>query len=188
MRTTSRSVPWSGLPVELGGVDCPLAPDAARVQRLAGRDDVEVRWLDLEHDAVRFAKVAPERLIAPGVVLVVTLRRDGTPRLTPVEPLDGDLWLSMMWRSQKAVDLARDDRVLVHSVVADRDNPGGEVKLRGRAIAIDDPAHRYRYSDAVSVLGWRPEEPYFHLFRIDIDNVTFIRYDSETGDQYVARP
>jgi hypothetical protein len=48
--------------------------------------------------------VADDRLIAPGVLLVVTIRRDGTPRVSPVEPLvlDGDLWLSMMWQSRKA--------------------------------------------------------------------------------------
>jgi hypothetical protein len=36
------------------------------------------------------------------------------------------------------------------------------------------------------VLGWRPEEPFFHLFRIEIDDVTQIRYQPD-GDQYVTR-
>jgi hypothetical protein len=147
-----------------------------------------VRWVDFEQDAPRLAKVARERLVGPGVLLVVTVRSDGTPRLSPVEPLlfDGDLWLSMMWRSLKAADLARDDRVLVHSTVTDRDNPGGEVKVRGRALAVEDLDQRQRYCEAVSGLGWRPEEPRFHLFRIDISDVTFIHYDPN-GDQHVGR-
>jgi hypothetical protein len=45
---------------------------------------------------------------------------------------------------------------------------------------------RARYGDAVAVLGWKPEEPRFHLFRIEIDDVTFIRY-AQSGDQHVAR-
>jgi hypothetical protein len=55
------------------------------------------------------AGLAQQRLIGPGVVLVATIRRDGTPRLSRVEPyvLDGALWLSMMWQSAKAQDLAR---------------------------------------------------------------------------------
>jgi hypothetical protein len=134
------------------------------------------------------AAFADDRLIAPGIVLVVTIRPDGAPRLSPVEPLvsDGELWLSMMWQSRKAVDLLRDDRILVHSVTTTRDGGEGEVKVRGSAIAIDDPATRARYCEAVAVLGWQPEEPYFHLFRVEIGNVTVIRY-VPPGDQHVAR-
>jgi hypothetical protein len=147
-----------------------------------------VRWNDVQRDAARLAHMAHDRLVAPGVLLVATIRRDGTPRLSPVEPLifDGDLHLSMMWRSHKASDLLRDDRVLVHSVVTTRDGTQGEVKLRGRAISVDDLEVRARYCDAVAVLGWKPEEPRFHLFRIDIDDMTFIRY-AQSGDQYVAQ-
>jgi hypothetical protein len=147
-----------------------------------------VRWEVFEQRAGRFAGVAFDRLIAPGLLLAVTLRRDGTPRLSPVEPLvlDGDLWLSMMWQSQKASDLLRDDRVLLHSVVTRPADPEPEVKIRGRAANVDDPVRRRRYCDHVAVLGWQPEEPYFHLFRIDLDDVTYIHYGSN-GDQHVAR-
>lgn len=128
------------------------------------------------------------RLIAPGVLLVATIRRDGAPRLSPVEPLvlDGDLWLSMMWQSRKATDLLHDDRILVHSITTTREGGEGEVKVRGHAQAVDDPTLRSCYCDAVAVLGWRPEEPYFHLLRINMADVTLVRY-APTGDQYVAR-
>lgn len=174
------------------GIARGLTVEAAREHPVLAprrREDGGMRWVELEQTAARLAQLAKDRLIAPGVVLVVTIRRDGAPRLSPVEPLllDGDLWLSMMWRSRKAVDIFNDDRVLVHSIVTDRENHGGEIKLRGRAIAIDDPEQRRHYIEAVSVLGWRPVEPYFHLYRIDISDVTLIRYDQRTGDQHVAR-
>jgi hypothetical protein len=125
-----------------------------------------MRWSELSAAEPRLAEVARERLITPGVLLVVTIRRDGTPRLSPVEPLilEGDRLPSMMWRSRKASNLFRDDRVVVHSVVTTHDGEEGEVKVQGRAIAVEDSDVRPRYCDAVAALGWRPEEPWFHLF------------------------
>ncbi len=146
-----------------------------------------LNWDDLQRSAPRLGRVAHDRLIAPGVLLVATVRRDGAPRLSPVEPLvlDGQLWLSMMWRSQKAKDLLRDNRLLIHSIVTSRDGADGEIKLRGHAIPVDDPTLRRCYRDAVSELGWQPEEPYFHLFRVGIATVTYIRY-APNGDQHVT--
>jgi Pyridoxamine 5'-phosphate oxidase len=88
-----------------------------------------MRWSDIEHAQRRLAGLAQQRLISPGVVLVATIRRDGTPRLSPVEPyvLDGELWLSMMWQSAKARDLLRDPRILVHSAISSRDGAKGEL-------------------------------------------------------------
>ena len=147
-----------------------------------------MRWADLERDAPRLAERARERLVGPGVLLVATVRRDGGPRLSPVEPLllDGDLWLSMMWQSRKAADLRLDDRVLVHSIVTSPDGDEGEVKVRGRAVPVEDSERRLCYCDAVESLGWRPVEPYFHLFVVDLADVTSIRY-AKSGDQHVAR-
>jgi hypothetical protein len=154
--------------------------------RIARKPSV-MKWADLERDAPRMAAIAETRLITPGVLLVVTIRGDGSPRLSPVEPfiLDGDLWLSMMWQSRKALDLARDSRILLHSIVTRREGDEGEVKVRGIAVTVEEPPARKRYRDAVAVLGWQPEEPNFHLFRINISNVTYLRYEP-SGDQYVA--
>jgi Pyridoxamine 5'-phosphate oxidase len=99
-----------------------------------------MHWSDIEHAQHRLASIGDERLIRPGVVLVVTVRRDGTARLSPVEPLvmDGDLWLSMMWQSAKARDLLRDPRILVHSIITSRD--GAEFIRRGTsATSVGDP-------------------------------------------------
>jgi hypothetical protein len=147
-----------------------------------------MRWAEFEASAPRLAEVGRERLEQPGVVLVATIRRDGTPRVSPVEPFfwEGELWLSMMWRSAKAKDLDRDSRVLVHSVITNRDGDEGEFKVRGMAGTVSDPDVRRRFAEAVgAALDWQPEEPYFHLFRVDVEDVTFIRY--EEGDQRVVR-
>jgi Pyridoxamine 5'-phosphate oxidase len=146
-------------------------------------------WSELAERQPRLAELARHRLLERGVVLVATIRTDGTPRVSPVEPfvLDGILWLSMMWGSRKAADLLRDPRILVHSVITTRDGGEGELKVRGVARAELDHGVQGRYASAVgAALGWNPDPGKFHLFAVDIRHVTFIRYDDATGDQHVA--
>jgi hypothetical protein len=149
-----------------------------------------MHWSEIERAQPRLARVATQRLIDPGVVLVATIRQDGTARISPVEPLvmDGDLWLSMMWRSAKARDLLRDPRILVHSIVTSRDGAAGEFKARGTARTEEDQDVQRRYADTVTArLGWNPQPGKFHLFAVDIDQVTYIAYDpADPGDQHVA--
>jgi hypothetical protein len=147
-------------------------------------------WSELERRQPALAELGRRRILEPGVVLVATIRGDGTPRVSPVEPfvLDGELWLSMLWHSRKAADLLRDPRILVHGVVTSRDGRAGEFKVRGAARAEDDPDRQASYAAAVGAsLGWTPEPGRFHLFAVDIGEVTFISYDDTTGDQHVAR-
>jgi hypothetical protein len=149
-----------------------------------------VKWSELETRQPRLADLGRQRLLDPGVVLVATIRRDGTPRLSPVEPfvMDGDLWLSMLWQSTKAADLLRDPRLLVHGVVANRDGREGEFKVRGQARSEKDGSVQRRYAEAVAQgLGWKPEVGQFHLFAVDIEHVGYLRYDEPTGDQYVTQ-
>ena len=148
-----------------------------------------MRWSEIERSQPRLAELGRRRLLGPGVVLVGTIRRDGTRRISPVEPfvMDGDLWLIMMWRSTKAIDLTRDPRILVHSVITSRDGGEGEYKVRGTVHAQTDVAAQRRLADSVEKnLGWRPEPGRFHLFAVDIDEIIFIRYDDASGDQFVA--
>jgi hypothetical protein len=58
-------------------------------------------------------------MIKAGAVLLGTTRRDGSARISGVEPLvmDGELWLSMMSTSRKARDLERDPRIVMHSII-----------------------------------------------------------------------
>jgi hypothetical protein len=150
----------------------------------------EMRWADFEAAQPKLAEMGREKLARPGVVLVGTIRRDGSPRISPVEPMlwRGDLWLSMLWGSLKARDLERDSRVLVHSIVTGPAGEAGEYKVRGRAAGELDPATQGAFAEAVSEeLGWSPEVGRFHLFRVDLDEITFIRYESANGDQFVTR-
>jgi Pyridoxamine 5'-phosphate oxidase len=148
-----------------------------------------MRWSEIEQHQPGLAELGRKRLLGPGVVLVVTIRRDGTPRLSPVGSfvMDGALWLSMMWQSTKATDLLRDPRILVHSVITNRDGGEGEFKVRGIARAENDPAIQRRYAQAVAQsLGWDPQVGWFHLFEVSAEHLAYIRYGPVTEHQHVA--
>ncbi len=149
-----------------------------------------MHWDEFAAAQPRLASVGMRVIAEPGVVLIGTIRRDGTPRISPVEPLfwGRDLWLSMLLDSRKAGDLARDPRILVHSIVTSRNGAEGECKVRGHAIPVDDHDIQAAYAAVVrDRLGWDPVPGRFHLFWVDVNDVTFIRYDDATGDQFVAR-
>src|SRR5262249_14200402 len=148
-----------------------------------------MRWSQIQQHQPGLAELGRKCLLAPGVVLAVTIRRDGTPRLSPVEPfvIDGALWLSMMWQSAKATDLLRDPRILVHSVITNRDGGEGEFKLRGTARAENDAAIQRRYAQAVAPsLGWDPQVVRSHLFELTADPPTHPRYAPVTEHHHGA--
>jgi nitroimidazol reductase NimA-like FMN-containing flavoprotein (pyridoxamine 5'-phosphate oxidase superfamily) len=134
-----------------------------------------VRWATFRGDDPAFATLAEERLDRDGLVAVGTLRANGWPRISPVEPLivDGRLYLGMMWQSRKALDLRRDPRCVVHSSVHDKTGADGDVKIYGLAEEIDDTGEREGYCHALEErIGWRPEGD-FHLFAVDVTEVAY---------------
>ena len=148
-----------------------------------------MKWSQIAEREPRLGAITTERLIGPRVLLVGTTRRDGSARISGVEPLvmDGDLWLSMMRGSAKGHDLARDPRIVLHSVVTGPE-AGTEIKLRGTVRTETSQDIQQRYADkAAAELGWRPVPGQFSLFAVDVGDVTFIGYDEATGAQHVAR-
>jgi hypothetical protein len=139
-----------------------------------------MRWDDFAASVPELAALGEERLRAKELCLVGTLRRNGWPRISPVEPefVDGELMLGMMWRSPKALDLLRDPRLVVHSVVSERTGKEGDFKLYGRVVDVQDPDRRAAYRAAIRArIDWEPPEPNYHLFAIDIDSAGFVTFD-----------
>jgi hypothetical protein len=136
-------------------------------------------WAEFAAEAPELASLGEARFDAAGLCLVGSLRRDGWPRISPVEPLiaHGQLYLGMMPRSTKALDLQRDPRCVVHSTTSDKDGTEGDFKLYGRAVEIHGKQERDSYADAFhEQIDWRPEGDY-HLFAIGIDEAAFVRIE-----------
>jgi len=142
----------------------------------------------MEAEAPELAERARERFAVTGLSLVATLRADGWPRISPVEPLifEGQLYLGMMPRSMKSLDLGRDPRCLVHSTVSDKDGTDGEVKLYGFARRATDVDEIERYCVALeAAIGWRPAGPDdFDLWVVDISSAAYVHFAD--GVQSVA--
>ena len=139
-------------------------------------------WQQFAEAAPELASLGEAQFARTGLALVGTLRRDGWPRISPVEPFitNGQLYVGMMWRSVKALDLLRDPRCVVHSTVSDRNGTEGEFKVYGKAMEVTNLEERRRFADAVyEAIGFRPEEPEFHCFSIAIQSVVFSKLEGE---------
>src|SRR4051812_42460346 len=64
-------------------------------------------WTEVTTAAPELAAVVQDRFAAHGLALLATLRRDGAPRISGIEPLFAldEVWLGMMDHSRKAEDL-----------------------------------------------------------------------------------
>ena len=147
-------------------------------------------WRDLAESAPEIAAPGRERLEGAGLALLGTLRRDGSPRISPVEPYftQDDLVFGAMAWSAKRHDLARDPRCVLHSVVSEPDAGEPELKLYGHAIELDARA-RSRVArgwwaepsdDAAAVFALRIERAVFVIWHIT-DGAVTIRHWSARG-------
>ncbi len=64
-----------------------------------------MRWWEMEGVQPRLAALGRRRLLEPDVVLVATIRKDRTPRVSPGGApfvMDGILWLPMLLAHEEA--------------------------------------------------------------------------------------
>ena len=137
-----------------------------------------MRWTEFAAGAPDLSELGERRLRSRELCLVGTLRRNGWPRISPVEPefVGDELMLGMMWRSPKALDLLRDPRLVVHSTLTDRHDLSGDFKVYGRAVPVEDERRLEAYRAAVKArIDWEPPEPY-HVFSVDIESAGFVTF------------
>jgi hypothetical protein len=132
-----------------------------------------IPWQQFRTEAPETTAVWERRLAATGLALMATIRADGSPRISPLEPLLGDdrLWLGMMPGSTKSADLRRDPRMCLHSATADKDVADGDAKLWGTAVAADDEGSRTSYAAAFQAATGNDLEQLpggFDLFWVDL--------------------
>ena len=141
-----------------------------------------MNWDRFTEACPEIATKARERFESDELVVLGTIRRDGSPRISPneVDFAAGKLLLGMMWRSRKALDVSRDPRVVVHSRPRDRLGTGGDVKLYGVLVSEEDATVRRDYGDAIERrIGWRPQEPNYHLFSLDVLSAGYITFGTD---------
>jgi Pyridoxamine 5'-phosphate oxidase len=135
-------------------------------------------WRDMELGAPEVARLGMARLNSARAAMLGTLRRDGSPRISPIEPYlgGGRLLIGAMAWPAKAGDLRRDPRYVLHSVVTGPDCGEGELKLYGSAV---EAGQDLRGAAARAWwLAWPPGKAI--VFSLRIGQAVFIDWD--TGD------
>lgn len=136
-------------------------------------------WLDLEQAAPHIARAGRALLDQARVALLGTLRPDGSPRISPVEPYfaDGQLIFGLMTWSGKARDLRRDPRCALHTTISGPDAGEPELKLYGLTAAAGDLLR-----NACRQAWWigQPRTA-ADVFLLDVTQAVLIEWDLEGG-------
>lgn len=115
-----------------------------------------VAWEQFVEEAPRIAEVFVRRHTATGnLCLLATLRSDGYPRISPLEPriFEGRLLLVGMPHTTKFRDLGRDPRFCLHTATVDPSLGDGDAKVWGRADNLQDTGVHERFADALVAEG-----------------------------------
>ena len=133
-----------------------------------------MNWGAFAQKEPELARLGQERLDRYGLVMLATLRKNGFPPISPVEPLffNSQLYLGMTWKSRKALDLIRDPRCSIHNAVSDRHASDGEFKVYGRTMDITNPNEQQDYLRAMAKkINLEFGDQQFHCFVIDINSI-----------------
>ncbi|MEQ3550238.1 pyridoxamine 5'-phosphate oxidase family protein [Pseudonocardia nematodicida] len=109
-------------------------------------------WDEFAAAAPTIAEVFRRRHAATGnLCMLGTLRADGFPRISPVEPrfFEGELWVGGMPDTRKFDDLKRDPRCTLHTATVDTRVSEGDAKIWGTVHDVRDPALHQRFAEAL---------------------------------------
>ncbi|MFD5826809.1 pyridoxamine 5'-phosphate oxidase family protein [Lentzea sp. NPDC060358] len=141
-------------------------------------------WAQFTAEQPDMAAFVESRFAADRHALVATLRRDGSPRISGVEPdfSRGELWAGMMPGSLKSRDLQRDPRFALHCMsTTESMTNAGDAKISGTAeLHADKELYLVELFDRT---GWRPEPAELDLFRFDVHEVVQLTVQ---GDEMVV--
>lgn len=143
-----------------------------------------MNWHQFKLAAPELAAAAEDLFDQHGFVYIGTIRKDGSPRISPLHVfiVEGVLHLSMMWYSLKASDLLRDRRCTIHTSINDPLSGEVEFKLHGCAILVEDASDR---NAVYAKVGWTPGPWRTHLFGVDIQSAGL--FVTEGTDRIVKR-
>jgi hypothetical protein len=164
---------------------------------MAGAGDM-LDWRDVELGAPELARLGMARLNAVRAAMLGTLRRDGSPRISPIEPciVSGSLLVGAMTWSAKAQDLRRDPRDNLHSAVTGPDSGEGELKLHGIAVEAGPELRSTAVGawwsasppDKAIVFWLRIGQALFVAWDIEDSVMTVHRWSPRGGYSHTARP
>ena len=129
---------------------------------------------------------------AGGLCLLATIRSDGFPRISPMEPrvFEGQLWLGGMPGTTKFKDLLRDPRFCLHTATVDSAVKEGDAKLWGVVRDNPDKALHQRFATALfeeTGFDLRGEE-FDHFFAADLTGASAVEVGGGHLDVTIWQP
>lgn len=109
-----------------------------------------VTWSEFADDAPHIAEIFIRRHSATGnLCMLATLRSDGYPRISPMEPgiFEDHLVLTGMPNTTKFRDLGRDPRFCLHTATVDPYVSEGDAKLWGEVRNLQDADLHQRFAN-----------------------------------------
>lgn len=109
-------------------------------------------WGEFVGAAPKIAGIFARRHAATGnLCMLATLRSDGYPRISPIEPrvFERELWIVGMPGTTKFADLGRDPRFCLHTATVDTEVKDGDAKLWGLVRDVPDRALHQRWAEAL---------------------------------------
>jgi Pyridoxamine 5'-phosphate oxidase len=127
-----------------------------------------VSWRELEAAAPELARRGRELLERRSLVMLGTLRADGSPRVSPVDTLfaGDELVFGVMTNSGKARDLRGDPRCALQTIVTETDGGEPELKLYGRAAR-----------SRVNAGWWRDRPADAEVYGLEVAEAVVIEWD-----------
>jgi hypothetical protein len=107
-------------------------------------------WREFTEAAPRISTIFARRhTAAKKLCMLATLRSDGFPRISPMEPriFEDQLWLMGMPGTTKFRDLDRDPRFCLHTATVDTEVTDGDAKLWGTVYDVRGRALHQRFAE-----------------------------------------
>lgn len=150
-------------------------------------------WSQFTEEAPSVAALFLRRHQATGkLCMLATLRADGSPRISPIEPVifEGMLVLAGMPNTRKFDDLTRDPRFCLHTATVDTRVSDGDAKLFGTVTDLHDEAVHARFAQKLfddSGFDIRGEK-FDHFYIADLTGASTVEVVDDRLDITVWKP
>ncbi|MFX0574819.1 pyridoxamine 5'-phosphate oxidase family protein [Nocardia nepalensis] len=150
-------------------------------------------WSKFTEEAPRIASVFTRRHRATGnLCMLGTLRSDGFPRISPVEPriFEGMLVIAGMPNTTKFKDLARDPRFCLHTATVDTQVGDGDAKVFGTVVDLPDKQVHARFAQQLfdeSGFDIRDQE-FDHFYVADLTSASTVEVVDDHLDITIWKP
>jgi hypothetical protein len=150
-------------------------------------------WREFTEAAPRIAAIFTRRHAATGnLCLLATLRSDGFPRISPMEPriFEDHLVLVGMLGTTKFRDLDRDPRFCLHTATVDTEVKDGDAKLWGVVEDLPDRSLHQRFATALfdeTGLDLRGQD-FDHFYAADVTGASAVEVADGHLDITIWKP